>query len=85
MDVTLKNGKTITFDLYSFTFEEYTKIFTAEDENVGNELIARAAGITVEEYMQLPYPDNRKVYSMFFKLCREVMSNPNSESVPTSV
>lgn len=82
-DVTLKNGREITFDLYSFTFDEYLKIFS-EDDKAGNELISRAAGITVEEYLHLPYPDNRKIYKKFFELCRDVMSNPNSESAPTS-
>lgn len=83
-DLTLKDGKEITFDLYSFTFDEYLKIFSDDDGKAGNELIARAAGITVEEFLHLPYPDNRKIYSKFFQLCRDVMSNPNSESAPTS-
>lgn len=83
-DVTLKDGREITFDLYSFTFEEYLKIFSDKGEEVSNDLIARSAGITVEEYLHLPYPDNRKIYKKFFDLCRDVMSNPNSESAPTS-
>lgn len=85
-DVVLHDGRTITFDLYRFTFAEYMAVFSAEDgEQQANELIARAAGMQADEYVNLPYPDNRRIYKKFFELCRDVMANPNSESAPTSV
>lgn len=79
----LHNKREIAFDLYSFTFDEYSKIFGEGGEERAAELIARSVGMSAEEYNALPYPDNRKIYARFFKLCRDVMSDPNSESAPT--
>ena len=77
----LKNGKEITFDLYTFTFDEYKNSF--EDEEKQAELIARAAGLSLQEFKELSFPDNRKVVHGFFKHCTEIIKDPNSESAST--
>lgn len=85
MDVKISNKKEITFDLYTFTFQEYTKIFDGEGgDNRADELIAKSAGMTVDDLRSLPFPDNRKIVTAFFKKCRDVVSDPNSESASTS-
>ena len=83
-DYKTKDGKEITFDLYTFTNAEYMQIF-GEGDDVLNKLVAKAAGITVEELNALPYPDNRKIVALFFEKCRDVTKDPNSASVSTSV
>ena len=82
-DVTLHDGREITFDLYTFNFTEYIEIFEEGNQDKANALVAKSAGLTTEELQGLPYPDNRKVFADFFKRCREVTKDPNSESAST--
>jgi len=82
-DVILHDGKEITLNLYSFTYDEYMEIFGEGNEQKADALVAKCAGLTAEELKALPYPDNRKIYFQFFKKCREVTQDPNSESAST--
>ena len=83
-DLTLHDGKEITIDLYTFTNKEYMEIFEGDKQfEKADELIAKATGLTVKEFQELPYPDNRKIYRAFFKKCVDVITDPNSESVST--
>lgn len=80
-DLTLSDGKEITFDLYKFTFAEYSKIF--EDDAHADELISKSIGMEAEALRALPFPDNRRIFAAFFKKCRDVMTDPNLESAST--
>jgi hypothetical protein len=78
-DVTLSDGKEITFDLSRMTIREYRGMFeTQEDADKSDATLARVAGITVEELQALPYPDYRKLARVFFKRCREPDTDPNA-------
>ena len=79
-DFTTKDGKEITFDLYTFTNAEYMDIFGDDNDGKVEQLIAKATGLTVDEFNALPYPDNRKIFMLFFKKCRDVATDPNLAS-----
>jgi hypothetical protein len=80
-DITLSDGRALTFDLYQLTIKEYRSLFDktqAQDEE--DRLIARTAGLSLDEYQALPYPDFRRLAEAFFKKAREPLSDPNSAS-----
>lgn len=82
MDVTLHDGKEITFDLNAFTLKEYMSIFEDDEKynERSSELVAKSSGMTAEEVQSLGYADNRKLFAAFFAKCRDVTKDPNSES-----
>ena len=86
-DVILHDGREITIDLYTFSNAEYMDIFKGDEDEQqakGEALISRAAGLSLEEFRALAFPDSRKVYGKFFSKCRDVVKDPNSESASTS-
>ena len=80
-DVKLHDGREITFDLYTFTFEEYRLSF--EDDEKQAAMISKAVGLSLEEFRVLSFPDNRKVVHGFFVRCTDIIKDPNSESAST--
>lgn len=83
-DVTLSDGREITFDLNKITYREYRKIFDEkENEKESDEKIARVCGLSYEDYDSLPLLDHRRVFLAFFKKAAEPMSDPNSPSAPS--
>jgi hypothetical protein len=80
-DITLRDGRAVTFDLYQLTIKEYRSLFdktqAQEDED---RLIARCAGMELEEYQALSFPDFRRLAAAFFKATREPLADPNSPS-----
>ena len=80
--VALKDGKEITFDLYCFTFDEYRDSF--KDDKKQDALIAKACGMSVEKFKKLAFPDNRRIVNAFFKLCTDILKDPNSDGAPSS-
>ena len=85
MTCTLSDGREITFDLYKVTLEEYRALFSRkqaqEDEDV---IMARVAGLEVEDYRKLPYPDWRRLTLAFFEAARSPLADPNSVSESTT-
>jgi hypothetical protein len=66
-DVKLSNGKEIKFDLAAITIEEYRK--TADKKTPRDEedrIIAKAAGITVNELVKLPVLDYKRLWKAFY-------------------
>lgn len=88
-EVKLKNGKSVTIDLYKLSALEVRSMLdreqTAED---GDEILAKALGMSAQELTALPYPDYRRITRHFWKF----VSNPlededaekNSQSESTS-
>lgn len=84
-DVKLSTGKQITFDLFAINIAEYRSLFEVGQPKVKeDELLSRVSGLTVEEYLELPYPDWRQLTLAFFTKAREPLNDPNSESESTS-
>jgi hypothetical protein len=84
-DVTLSDGREITFDLSSLTLGEYRALFSAkqkpEDED---RIISRTSGIPVEEFGSLKYLDWKRLTLAFFKKTRSPLADPNLDSESTS-
>ncbi len=84
-DVTLANGRDLTFDLSKITISEFRLLFDpAQKEHEGDALVGRCAGLSVKEIGALPYPDYRLLMREFFRKAREPFANPNSPSASTS-
>jgi hypothetical protein len=78
-DLTLSDGKEITFDLSKMTIREYRGLFsTTEDTDTSDGTIAKVAGLTLEEFQALPFPDYRRVSAKFFARAREPLTDPNA-------
>ena len=82
-DVTLHDGREITFDLYTFNITEYKSMFEDESGAKSNALIEKSAGLKDGELATLPFPDERKINAVFFEKCRNVTKDPNLESAST--
>ena len=85
-DVTLSNGKEITFDFYKITYREWKSFGEKQEkENVTDEKYARVGGLTLEEFLDLPLPDHHVYVKTFWVRARDPLADPkNSPSVPTS-
>jgi len=83
MDVTLSGGKTVILDLGKISIREYRELLNTKDQDQEDGILAKVAGITVEELLSLPQPDYRRVVDTFFKAAREPLADPNSQSVST--
>ena len=72
-------------DLMKISAAEYFSLFLAETPvEVEREIIARAWGLTVDEYLALPYPHHRALNIEFLKAARNPVDDPNSQSGSTS-
>lgn len=76
-NITLSDGREITFDFSKLSLKEYRSLFdkdqTPEKED---EVIARVCGLTTEEYTSLSYQDWKKLLRSFFERSREP-ADPN--------
>lgn len=77
-DLTLADGRVITVDLHRVSVREYRALF-ADDQPQAEEdaTLAKAAGLTVDELLNLGQPDYRRLAALFFKLAREPLADPN--------
>ena len=77
-DVVLGDGREIRFDMRKISLREYRQLFDrtqpAEEEDA---VLARVAGLTVEEYRGLALPDWRRLTVAFFERARELPSEKN--------
>lgn len=83
-DLTLQDGREITFNLRAITLKEWTGIFNPrESETRTDKTLAKACGIEWKEFEKICLEDYRIILDAFFKRCREPLSNPNSPSAPS--
>ena len=65
-------------DLTRITIREYRSLFDKEQpQDQEDAVIAKAAGITVEQLLELSQPDYRRLLTKFFKGASEPLSDPN--------
>ena len=76
----LKNGKTITIDLYALTVAEIRSLLdTKREQHKGDEILGKAVGMTAEELASLPYPDYRKITKVFWQLVNDPLKDEGEE------
>jgi hypothetical protein len=77
-DITLQNGREIAFDLSAMTLREYRGLFDPKQpQSQEDEIAARVSGLTVDEYLDLPQPDWRRLMTALLKKAREPLSDPS--------
>lgn len=78
-DITLSNGREITFDLKGVSLREYRALFDRKQpQSVEDETIAKVSGLTVEEYLDLTLEDSKRLVWSFIARARKPIGNdPN--------
>lgn len=77
-DLTLSDGRDITFDLSAYTVREYRSLFNRDQAaEEGDEIVGRAAGLTVDEVGSLAHVDYKRLLTAFFKRASEPLADPN--------
>ena len=77
-DLTLEDGREITFDLNKITLREFRALVDpARPDEEGDELLGRCAGLDKDEIANLPYPEYRRLTKAFFARAREPLADPN--------
>ena len=80
-DITLKNGRELTLDLYAVSMREYRALLDREQPaEEGDAILGKAFGLTAAEVSDLPQPEWRRLVAAFFKAAREPLADPNSAS-----
>jgi hypothetical protein len=84
-NVTLSDGRKVTFDLYKCSLQEFRNLLDpGRPEEEGDAILGKITGMSAEEIRQLPYPDYRALVKGFFEATRNPLADPNLESVSTS-
>ena len=79
-DVKLSDGREIKFDLAAVTVEEFRKMADKKTPRVEEDrIMAKAAGITVNELVKLPVLDYKRLWKAFFPaFTKPLEDDPNS-------
>lgn len=83
MIVKLKDKTEIKVDLYALTVGEVRDLLEGKKEkgfDKEDEVIAKAAGITVEQLRALPFPSYRKVVRAFWDCLRDPLKDEDEET-----
>lgn len=76
-DYTLSNGREITFALDKMSVREYRGLFsTKQSLDEENEVVARVCGLSLDEYLDMPYQEWRRLLVALIKKAREPI-DPN--------
>lgn len=77
-DLVLADGRPVTLDLGKISIREYRALFdktqTRDDEDA---TMAKVAGMTVDELLDLPQPDYRRLTTAFMKKAAAPLADPN--------
>ena len=83
--VPLGNGKEIVIDLGRVSLREFRSIFdNGQPQADEDRIVAKACGLSLDEYLDLPQPVARRVIAEFMRAATQPLSVPNSPSVSTS-
>lgn len=76
-DITLSDGREITFDLKALSLREYRALFDKKQpQKVEDETLAKVCGVEVDYYLDLPLEDSKRLVQAFVKKAREPV-DPN--------
>lgn len=76
-DLTLADGREVHFDLDRMTYREYRSLFdNSQSEQEGDSIVARVAGLTYDDLVNLTYNEYRRVLRAFFRKAREPLADP---------
>ncbi len=77
-DVVLSDGREINFDLYKLSIAEFRALIDPNRPNEeGDSLIAKVSGLSLDEVLNLPYPDYRLLVRAFFDKASNPLADPN--------
>lgn len=84
-DVTLSDGREITFDLSAFTLKQFIELREPKvTEEESDSVIARACHMSHAEVIALSYLDYKKILKRFFEVCAKPLDDSkNSLSAPS--
>jgi hypothetical protein len=78
-DITLSDGREITFDFKQLSLREYRALFDPKQpRETEDNTISRVCGITVDEYLDLSLEDSKRMVSAMIKRSQKpVGADPN--------
>jgi hypothetical protein len=78
-DITLSDGREITFDLKKVSLKEYRALFDPKQpRETEDATISKVSGLTVDEYVDLPLEDSKRLVVAFIKRAQKpVGADPN--------
>lgn len=78
-DITLENGREITFDLSKMTYGQWLGLFDSrESDERSDKTVARTAGMSYEDLKALPFIEYKRLFSALTKKARSPLSDPNA-------
>jgi hypothetical protein len=77
-DITLSDGREITFDLSQMTYGQWLGLFDVkESDERSDKTLARVCGMELKELKALPFPDYKRLFNALLKKAREPLADPN--------
>ena len=78
-DITLENGREITFDLSKMTYGQWLGLFDPkESDERSDKTLARVSGLEMKELKALPLPEYKRLLQAMQKKARSPLSDPNA-------
>lgn len=76
-DLTLHDGRVITLDMNRITIREYRALFDKDQEKDDEDAtLAKAFGVTVDEFLDLSQVDYKRAIHIFFETARAPLDDP---------
>jgi hypothetical protein len=77
-DITLADGREITFDLGTLTVKEYRALFDPKQSQADEDAtMAKVTGLSTDELQALPLLEWKRVYRRFLTVCAQPLADPN--------
>lgn len=82
--VKLSDGREIKIDLLKISLRKFRWLTSNQDQDAEDKFLAEYFGMTLDDYLDLPHEDWRRMVNEFFRTAREPLADPNSASASTS-
>ncbi len=77
-DITLADGREITFDLGQLTVKEYRALFDPKQSQADEDAtLAKVTGLGIEGVVDLPLQEWKRIYRAFLTACAQPLADPN--------
>jgi len=77
-DITLADGRDITFDLGKLTIKEYRALFDPQQPDADEyTTLAKVTGLGAQEIGDLPLLEWKRLYRAFMTACAQPLADPN--------